>query len=133
MTGVSLGLLRAVAPLGEPLAEVVGVVGDAESVADELGDASRGPEFGAEPKLGGGLGEPRADLGLLMRGEEGLASGVRGALQSRVAARFVGADPQADGLDVDAENLGDLSGRKSLGDPLDGEEPTLAQRRLRLR
>lgn len=133
LAGVPLGFLRAVAPLGEPFAEVIGMVGDAELVADELGDASGGPEFGAEAELGGGLGEPGADLGLLVRGEEGLASGVRGSLKGYVAPGFVDANPESDGLDVNAEDLGDLCGRKPVGDTLDGKEPSLSQRRLRLR
>lgn len=130
LAGLTLGLLRAVAAFGEPLAEVVGMVGDVERLADELGDASGGPEIGAEPELGGGLGEPGADLGLLVRREEGFSSGRGRALQGVVAAGFVGADPESDGFGVNAEDLGDLFGRKSFGDALDGEVAPLRERRL---
>ena len=69
-------------------------------------------------------------MGLLVRGEEGGASRVRGPLKGRVAPGFVDANPESDGLGMNAEDLGDLGGRKPVGDTLDREEPTLSQRRL---
>ena len=41
-------LLRGVLALGEPLAEVAGVEGDAEAGADQVGDAAGGPKVGGE-------------------------------------------------------------------------------------
>ena len=54
------------------------------------------------------MGEPTANLGLLVGGEEGLATRIRGSPQRLVTAGRVGADPLADGFHMDAENRSDL-------------------------
>lgn len=62
LTGLLGGFLRGEGVLAEPATEIVRVVGDAEAFVDQLHDAGRGPELGAEDEVGGVAREPQTDL-----------------------------------------------------------------------
>src|SRR5581483_2293418 len=65
------GLLRRVAPLPQPSAQVVRIAADAELLLDEAGAARRGPKVGGKAVLGGQIGQPTEDDFLLGMGKLG--------------------------------------------------------------
>jgi hypothetical protein len=94
--------------------DVVGVMGNAEAVANELGDALAGPQFGAESERPRTL-EHRLHQRLTLLGRQ-LGRTARNGLgfQSRDPRLVVGEIPAAHRAPIDAEPRGDLMGLKPL-------------------
>ena len=93
---------------------------DAEAVPDQPGDPRPRPQLGGEAELGRRSLDPGEDLPLLVTVELGLGAGVGDGGQGLVAPVACGGDPAADAAIGDAQHAGDLGGRRSLTDGLDG-------------
>ena len=96
------GLQRGDAAGGQPRVDVAGVVGDAELLPDQRGDALGGPQLGGEAELGGRPGKPAQGDPALLGGQPGsLAGGGRGG-QAGLALQAMGCHPTAKRADLDA-------------------------------
>jgi len=125
LPGLDGGLLGGKAALGQPGAEVVGVVADAEPLVDQLGQAAGGPQLGGEAEGAGLLQQPAEDLPLVGRREVGGRPGVGLGLEAVGAVGPEGGEPAADGALGDAQEGSDVFAAPALLDPPDGETAAL--------
>lgn len=87
---------------------MIGMVGDAPLLPDELSNALTGPDIAREAEGLGSLGEPSGKLEFLLFAQAGWRAG-GGAFTQRLGSLFLGAgQPPADGALGDAQSLSDL-------------------------
>lgn len=85
----------------------------AEFLPDQLGDASGGPQVGAEAEPGGFLEQPGANLGMLLVGRESRATGAGLGGDGFLSAGPIGGHALGHRHRVDAEEFGDVGLRAS--------------------
>ncbi len=117
--GLALGLLAGPAQsLLEDLADVLGVVGDAEAFADEPGDAVGGPQFVVPAVFLGALEKEAFEFAEVVVGQPGRGAGDGPGVQAVGLAGH--ASPAVQGGDADAEDAGDRGGGFALLDEFHG-------------
>jgi hypothetical protein len=127
LAGHSFGLLRGEPSLPQPGAEISRVEPDVELLADQLPQPHRRPEFGLETMVRRAVVQPAEGDLLLGRGE--LAGPPRDRPEDEAVVPPVAerGQPTPHSGRIDPEEVGDLLGRVSVGNALDGEPPSVFQ------